>query len=40
MAKEREKIEGKASKPVANCDQLPLAAEHQFSGRKRLRNLL
>ena len=29
MAKEREKIEGKAGKPVANCDQLPLTADIQ-----------
>ena len=29
MAKEREKIEGKASEPIANCDQLPLTADIQ-----------
>ena len=29
MAKEREKIEGKAGKPVAICDQLPLTADIQ-----------
>ena len=29
MAKEREKTEGKANKPVANCDQLPLTADIQ-----------
>ena len=40
MAKEREKIEGKASKPVANCDQLPLAAEHQFSGQEEIAQLI
>ena len=40
MAKEREKIEGKASKPVANCDQLPLAAEHQFSVQEEIAQLI
>lgn len=40
MAKEREKIEGKASKPVANCDQLPLAAKHQFSGQEEIAQLI
>ena len=40
MAKEREKIEGKASKPVANCDQCPLAAEHQFSGQEEIAQLI
>lgn len=40
MAKEREKIEGKASKPVANCDQLPLAAEHQFSEQEEIAQLI
>ena len=40
MAKEREKIEGKASKPVANCDQLLLAAEHQFSGQEEIAQLI
>ena len=29
MAKEREKIEGKASEPIANCDQLPLTTDIQ-----------
>ena len=29
MAKDREKIEDKANEPVANCDQLPMAADIQ-----------
>ena len=40
MAKEREKIEDKASEPVANCDQLPVITEHQLSGQEEIAQLI
>jgi hypothetical protein len=40
MAKEREKIEGKANEPVANCDQLPVITEHQLSGQEEIAQLI
>ena len=40
MAKEREKIEDKASEPVANCDQLSVITEHQLSGQEEIAQLI
>ena len=40
MAKEREKIEGKASEPVANCDQLSVVTGHQLSGQEEIAQLI
>ena len=40
MAKEREKIEDKASEPVANCDQLSVITEHQLSGQEEIAKLI
>lgn len=40
MAEEREKIAGKASEPVANCDQLPVITEHQFSEQEEIAQLI
>lgn len=40
MAKEREKIEGKTSEPVANCDQLSVVTGHQLSGQEEIAQLI
>ena len=40
MAKEREKMEGKASEPVAICDKLPVVTEHQLSGQEEIAQLI
>lgn len=40
MAKDSEKIKGKASEPVANCDQLPVITEHQLSGQEEIAQLI
>lgn len=36
----KEKIEGKTSEPVANCDQLPVAVEQQISGQEDIARLI
>lgn len=36
----KEKIEGKVNKVVANCDQLPMAAEQQLSGQEEIARLI
>ena len=40
MAKEREKVEGKTSEPVANCDQLSVVTGHQLSGQEEIAQLI
>ena len=40
MAKKRKKTEVKASKEVANCDQLPMAVEQQLSEREDIARLI
>ena len=40
MVKEREKIEDKASEPVANCDQLSVVTGHQLSGQEEIAQLI
>ena len=40
MTKEREKIEGKTSEPVANCDQLSVVTGHQLSGQEEIAQLI
>ena len=40
MTKEKGKIEGKASKVVANCDQLPMAAGQQVSRQEEIARLI
>lgn len=36
----KEKIEGKASEPVANCDRLPMIAKQQLSGQEEIVQLI
>lgn len=40
MAKKRKKTEVKASKEVANCDQLPMAVEQQLSEQEDIARLI
>ena len=40
MAKDREKIEGKANEPVAICDRLSEVTEHQLPGQEEIAQLI